>query len=128
MNLPIRTTLEDIRELCRYYVNKPTGATIQEAKTVLDKNRLDGRKITAMKFWSLMEEQDDGKLKLTPEGRRCAKGDQEEKDVLVKVIKEFKYRDGQIYYYPKIRRTMNNKYGVASRHSTICVHLRLREV
>ena len=45
MSLPIRTTIEDIDAVCDYLVKKPTGATFAEAKAVLDKKRLDGRKL-----------------------------------------------------------------------------------
>lgn len=87
MALPIRTTIDDIREVCRYFATKPTGATVSEAKAVLDPKRLDGRKLTALKFWLLIDEQEDGKLKLTPDGRRLAKGGEDEREVLLSVIR-----------------------------------------
>ncbi len=87
MALPIRTTLDDIRDVCRFLATKPTGSTIQEAKTVLDVKRLDGRKIKAYKFWGLVEEADGGKLKLTPDGRSLAKGGDKEISILLKVVK-----------------------------------------
>jgi len=49
MALPIRTTLADVDALCAYLVTKPTGASLPEAKAVLDSKVLDGRKISAMK-------------------------------------------------------------------------------
>ncbi len=73
MALPIRTTLEDIKEVCEYLSTKPTGATLAEAKTVLDSKRLDGRKLTALKYWGLIVDDDD-KLKTTTSGRELAKG------------------------------------------------------
>lgn len=87
MALPIRTTLDDVREVTRYLATKPTGATIQEAKSVLDPKRLDGRKVTAFKFWGLIEENDGGKIKLTPDGRAFAKDEDGEKTVLLSVIR-----------------------------------------
>jgi predicted nucleotide-binding protein len=60
---------------------------VQDAKTVLDTKRLDGRKVAAYKFWGLIEDADGGKLKLTPDGRVLAKGGEKEKSVLLKVIK-----------------------------------------
>ncbi len=72
MSLPIRTTLDDLDAVCRYLVTKPTGATLAEAKAVVDKKRLDGRKLAALKFWGLVEE-DEGKLKITEPGRRCVR-------------------------------------------------------
>ena len=72
MALPIRTTLEDVKSLCGYLISKPTGATPAEAKAVVDSKVLDGRKVSAMKFWGLIEE-DGGKLKITPRGRLAMK-------------------------------------------------------
>jgi hypothetical protein len=72
MALPIRTTLQDIKSLCGYLISKPTGATTVEAKTVVDSKVLDGRKINAMKFWGLIEE-DGNKLKISNRGRAAIK-------------------------------------------------------
>jgi predicted nucleotide-binding protein len=88
MALPIRTTLDDIRDVCRFLATKPTGSTIQDAKAVLDKKRLDGRKVAAYKFWGLVEEAEGGKLKLTPDGRALSKGEDQEKSILLKVVKK----------------------------------------
>lgn len=70
--LPIRTTLEDVEALCRYLMTKPTGATTAEAKSVLDEKILDGRKISALKFWGFIED-GSGKMQLTERGRLIAK-------------------------------------------------------
>ena len=67
MALPIRTTVENIQSVCGYLAKKPTGATLKEAKAVLDAKALDARKISALKFWGLIEDQE--RLKLTPRGR-----------------------------------------------------------
>ena len=72
MSLPIRTTLDDINDVCGYLATKPTGATSAEAKAVVDKKRLDSRKITALKFWRLIEV-DGNKMKLTDRGRLAAR-------------------------------------------------------
>lgn len=72
MALPIRTTVEDVVALCSYLSTKPTGATIGEAKAVLDEKVLDGRKLSAMKLWGLIGDE-GGKLKPTEAGRRLAK-------------------------------------------------------
>ncbi len=69
MALPIRTTLEDIQAVCSYLAKKPTGATLKEAKAVLDVKHLDGRKLTALRFWGLIE--GDERLKLTARGREA---------------------------------------------------------
>ncbi len=72
MALPIRTTVEDVVALCSYLSTKPTGATIAEARAVLDEKVLDGRKLSAMKLWGLISDE-GGKLKPTEAGRRLAK-------------------------------------------------------
>ena len=71
MSLPIRTTVEDIQAVCGYLAKKPTGATLKEAKAVLDSKTLDGRKLSALKFWGLIEDQE--RLKLTPRGRAAVR-------------------------------------------------------
>src|SRR2546428_11624358 len=70
--LPIRTTMDDVASLTSYLSAKPMGATLAEAKTVLDAAVLDGRKISAYKFWGLIEEA-EGRLKLTERGRTAGK-------------------------------------------------------
>ena len=72
MSLPIRTTLDDIDAVCGYLVTKPTGATLAETKAVVDKKSLDGRKLAALKFWGLIED-DGSKMKITDRGRQAVK-------------------------------------------------------
>jgi len=69
MALPIRTTIEDVQAVCAFLAKKPTGATPAEARKILDEKYLDGRKLAALKLWKLIDEQ-DGRLKITEEGRR----------------------------------------------------------
>lgn len=73
MSLPIRTTIDDIQAVCTYLAKKPTGATLKEAKAVLDSKYLDGRKLSALKFWGLIEDQE--RLKLTTRGREAVRDD-----------------------------------------------------
>ncbi len=87
MALPIRTTMDDVIDVCRYLAGKPTGSTIKEAKTVLDKKRLDGRKLNALKFWGLIDEVDDGRFKVTEPGRKIIKNPEEQVATLRAVIK-----------------------------------------
>ena len=72
MALPIRTTLDDVDAVCGYLVTKPTGATMAEARAIVDKRRLDGRKLSALKFWGLIEEEGD-RFKITEDGRRVTR-------------------------------------------------------
>ncbi|WP_158595785.1 TIR domain-containing protein [Oleomonas cavernae] len=73
MALPIRTTLADVDALCGYLITKPTGANTAEAKAVLDEKILDGRKLSALKVWGLIEETSAGKMRLTERGRLVSK-------------------------------------------------------
>ena len=68
MPLPIRTTLVDVTTVCEYLMNKPTGATLSEARAVVAGKHLDGRKLTAFKSWGFVED-DNHKLKITERGR-----------------------------------------------------------
>lgn len=68
MALPIRTTLDDVQNVCGYLSKKPTGSTVAEARKVLDEKYLDGRKLAALKGWNLIDEE-DGRLKITDDGR-----------------------------------------------------------
>ncbi|HUW81987.1 MAG TPA: TIR domain-containing protein [Phycisphaerae bacterium] len=88
MSLPIRTTLEDIQELCRYFSTKATGSTIKEARAVLDSKRLDGRKLSALKLWRLIEEPEDGRYRVTPDGRKLIRGAGDQAALLTQVIRD----------------------------------------
>jgi hypothetical protein len=86
--LPIRVTVEDISAICQYLAKKPTGATLKEARAVLDAKHLDIRKISALKRWSLIEDSGE-KLRLTERGRAVAKdGGAHRAAALLSVIRE----------------------------------------
>lgn len=89
MTLPIRTTMADVTTLCRYLATKPIGATMAEAKAVIESSVLDGRKINALKFWGLVEaDEATGKIKLSDLGRALTKNKFAHKaDCLRKVIR-----------------------------------------
>ena len=72
MTLPIRTTLVDLRAICAYLSTKPTGATLAEARAVVDKKRLDGRKLSALRTWGLIEDVGD-RMKVSDHGRLAVK-------------------------------------------------------
>ncbi len=71
MALSIRTVVEDVRAICGYLLKKPTGATLAEAKAVVNKKHLDRRKLTGLRAWGFIEDEGD-KIKLTERGRRAA--------------------------------------------------------
>ena len=86
MALPIRTTLADVQAVCQYLSTKPTGATLKEARTVVDRKRLDGRKLNALIFWGLIEEK-DAKYRVTSQGREVSRdGGAKKASVLRNVI------------------------------------------
>ena len=88
MNLPVRASTADIDAVCGYLLKKPTGATLAEAKAVVDGRHLEGRKLTALKFWGLIDEI-DSKMKLTERGRRAVKDSgSAASDVLCDVVRE----------------------------------------
>ena len=72
MSLPARTNLDDIEAVCKYLVTKPTGATLAEAKAVVDNKHLVGRKMTALKYWRIIESEDN-RFKVTDLGRQAVK-------------------------------------------------------
>src|SRR5687767_11499309 len=87
MPLPIRTVLEDIDRVCGYLVKKPTGATVSESRKVLDVKHLDGRKLSALKTWGLVEESGD-RFRVTPKGRLAVKDDASRRSVLLGAIRQ----------------------------------------
>jgi predicted nucleotide-binding protein len=68
MLLPIRTAPEDIEAICGYLLTKPAGASPSD---VANNKSLDGRRVSALKFWGLIEDA-AGKLALLPRGRLVA--------------------------------------------------------
>ena len=69
MLLPIRTILEDINAVCEYLMTKPIGSTLSEARAVVDNRHLDARKRNALKYWGIIDEEDD-RMRITDRGRR----------------------------------------------------------
>jgi hypothetical protein len=65
MLLPIRTAPEDVEAICGYLLTKPAGASPS------DNRSLDGRRVSALKFWGLIDAA-AGKLALSPRGRLVA--------------------------------------------------------
>ena len=87
MALPIRVTLEDVTQTCAYLASKPTGATLKDIAGVLGDKLADTRRISALQMWGLVESQDEGKYKVTEDGRRSTKSDGDRTAVLRDVIR-----------------------------------------
>jgi predicted nucleotide-binding protein len=87
MSLPIRTVVEDVEVVCSYLAKKPTGATVAEARKVLDSKHLDGRKLSALKGWGLVEEA-AGRLKVTTRGRAAVKDAAGRREALLAAVRD----------------------------------------
>ena len=85
MALPILATAEDVRGIIAYLKNRPTGATIAEAKAAVKKQLLDGRKLSAYKFWDITAKDTDH-LKLSKRGWEIARGAKTEASVFLDII------------------------------------------
>jgi predicted nucleotide-binding protein len=68
MPLPVRTALADIEAICGYLITKPAGATPAEIGAALDEKAFDRCKLSALKFWGLIEAA-GAKLRLSERGR-----------------------------------------------------------
>jgi hypothetical protein len=67
--LPIQADLADIEAVCGYLVTRPDGAGPAD---LIDENALDRRKLSALKFWGLIEDT-GAKLRLSERGRLVAR-------------------------------------------------------
>ena len=85
LSLPVKTTIDDVDTIIGYLRNKPTGATIDDAKAIITGRPVDPRKIAAYKTWGLVELQGD-KLVLSSEGWRIARRPEEKGQVLLGAI------------------------------------------
>jgi hypothetical protein len=94
MALPIKTTADDVRKVVGYFKNKPTGATLEDAKAAIDKRLLDRRKMSAYKTWGVLQA-DGERFKLTTRAREMALKPEQEQAVFRQIIDSVKpYRSG----------------------------------
>ncbi|WP_460964970.1 TIR domain-containing protein [Pedococcus soli] len=77
--------MDDVDTIIGYLKNKPTGATIADAKAIITGKPLDPRKMNAYKTWGLVELQGE-KVLLSNEGWRIARKPEEKAQVLSAVI------------------------------------------
>lgn len=77
---------DDSRKSCTYLASKPTGATARDVASVVGEKLADSRRMAALQFWGLVESE-DGRYKVTDDGRRCVKGEAERAAVLQEVIR-----------------------------------------
>jgi hypothetical protein len=64
MPLPIQADLADIEAICGYLLIKPAGASLAE---LVAEKAIDRRKLSALKFWGLIEDAGTG-LRLSERG------------------------------------------------------------
>src|SRR5260221_9095935 len=69
MPLPIQADLADIEAICGYLITKPAGVSPVE---VINEKALDRRKLSALKFWGLVEDT-GAKLRLSERGLLVAR-------------------------------------------------------
>jgi hypothetical protein len=70
--LPVLTTGSDVDAIVGYLKTKPTGASLEEARAVLKKQVLDGRKLAAYQAWGFVL-RENGHIKLTSRGWELAR-------------------------------------------------------
>ncbi len=85
MALPINATADDVRGIVAYLKNKPTGASISEAKAAVKKQLLDPRKLSAYKFWDIISKDAD-RLKLSKRGWEIARATGTEPSVFLDIV------------------------------------------
>lgn len=95
MALPIKTTMEDVDKIVAYLKTKPAGATLADARSVMDVKALDARKISAYKTWGLVTQSGD-KYSLSDVGRRISRDPASKPDVLRGVIDQIRPYRGAI--------------------------------
>jgi predicted nucleotide-binding protein len=87
MPLPVLTTAEDTQAIVDYLKTKALGATVQEAKRVIEPAILDGRKLNAYQTWGLIQ-RDGDHLKLATLGRELGRVKPEERSsIYAKIIR-----------------------------------------
>lgn len=82
MTLPIKTTLEDVDVICKYFSSKATGATTKEAKAVIESKYLDGRKLSSLEGWGFIDQNGD-RIKLTSRGRDYHNGNADQRQAIL---------------------------------------------
>ncbi len=87
MSLPVLTTVDDVRDLVKFLKNKPMGASIKEAKSIVKKQVLDPRKVNAYEIWGLITREND-RMKLTEIGWSLARKPETEREVLQGCVRQ----------------------------------------
>lgn len=70
-SLPILATANDVREVVRFFKNKPFGVTVIETMNAEPRRVFDARKIAAYEFWGILERAGE-RLKVSSLGQELA--------------------------------------------------------
>lgn len=81
--------MDDVDKIVAYLKTKPIGATLAEARSVMDPKALDGRKLNSYKTWGLVSLSGD-KYGLTDEGRRISRDAAARPEVMRGVIDQIR--------------------------------------
>lgn len=84
MSLPTLASAEDIDTVVGYLRNKPTGATMKEAKAVIQE-AMDHRKLAAFIFWGIISKEGE-KIKLAPRGWELARKTKGREQILREIL------------------------------------------
>jgi len=85
MALPQKTTRDDVQRVISYFKTKPTGATLTEAQSALNKRLFDARKVAAYRAWGVLGKDGD-KYKLTPRSWDFARKPESERDFFRQIL------------------------------------------
>jgi Predicted nucleotide-binding protein containing TIR-like domain len=108
MALPVLTTGSDVDSIVGYLKTKPTGASLEEAKAVLKRQVLDGRKLNAYQAWGFVA-RENGSIKLTTRGWELARKPEAEAEIFRMVIDDVRpYRSALEWMYHQGMDTATN--------------------
>jgi hypothetical protein len=86
INLPILATANDLREVAKFFRNKPNGVSVVEAMNAEPRRVFDARKIAAYEFWGVLSYNDE-RLYLTPLGEELSINTEIESEIHRRILR-----------------------------------------
>ena len=86
VNLPILATANDLREVVKFFKNKPQGVSVIEMTSAEPRRVFDARKIAAYEFWGILTRADE-RFQLTPLGEELAKNTEVECEIHRRILR-----------------------------------------
>ena len=86
VSLPILATANDLREVVKFFKNKPHGVSIIEMTNAEPRRVFDARKIAAYEFWGILARADE-RFQLTPLGEELAKNTEAECEIHRRILR-----------------------------------------